>query len=112
MKPRIQNSLFPQTIRPAAFDSMVEEQLVSRDPRGAWERAGIGLNKMRRMLMLGVICLAGCQSVLGPFQPRSPSRVDAPGVSLPEQESRARDRYALPDETSQAAPPSGNVFRR
>jgi hypothetical protein len=67
---------------------------------------------MRRILMLGVIFLVGCESVVGPFQPRSPMRVDAPGVPLPEQESRGRDRYALPDDWSNVAPPSGNEFRR
>jgi len=66
---------------------------------------------MRQLLLLGVLCLAGCQSVTGPFQRRPPERVDVPGVTLEEQGIRVRDRYALPDETSYGAPPSGNLFR-
>ncbi len=66
---------------------------------------------MRHILVLGVLCLAGCQSTVGPFQSRSPQRVDAPGITLQEQEARSRNRYALPDESPQVAPPSGNEFK-
>lgn len=69
------------------------------------------MGKMGRLLALGVLCLAGCQGVVGPFQRRSTERVDSPNVSLAEQEARARDRYALPDESPFVAPNSGNEFK-
>ena len=65
---------------------------------------------MRRFLMLVVLVLAGCQNTVGPFQARSPTRVDSPFISLPEQEARARNRWALPEESQKVAPPSGNEF--
>jgi hypothetical protein len=65
---------------------------------------------MRRILILGLLCLAGCQNTSGPFSPRSPLRVDDPRFSISEQESRSRDRYALPEESPRVAPPSGAVF--
>jgi hypothetical protein len=65
---------------------------------------------VRRILMLGVLFLTGCQSTVGPFQARSPQRVDPPNVALTEQEARARNRWALPDESRKVAPPSGNEF--
>jgi hypothetical protein len=63
-------------------------------------------DKMRKLLLLAVLALAGCQNVAGPFAARPPQRVDDPRLSIPEQQYRGRDRYALPDETS-GAPPSG-----
>jgi hypothetical protein len=72
---------------------------------------GMGTVKMRHILFLGIVCLAGCQSTIGPFAPRSPQRVDDPQYSIAEQESRGRDRFALPDDYSrQAGPPSGNAY--
>jgi hypothetical protein len=65
---------------------------------------------MRRILLLGILCLAGCQNYSGPFAPRSPARIDDPRLSIGEQECRGRDRWAMPDESPRVAPPSGNVF--
>ena len=62
---------------------------------------------MRRILILGILCLAGCQSVTGPFAPRSPERVDDPRFSITEQQARGRDRYAIPDDSPKVGPPSG-----
>jgi hypothetical protein len=59
---------------------------------------------MRRLLILGVLLLAGCETVRGPLQPREPQRVDDPRYSIPEQERRGRDRLAVPDETKTVAP--------
>jgi hypothetical protein len=70
----------------------------------------MGLQKMRHILILGILCLAGCQSINGPFAPRSPMRVDDPRFTIAEQESRARDRYAIPDESRAVGPPSGNTY--
>ena len=64
---------------------------------------------MRRFMILGVLILAGCQSTVGPFQARSPERVDSPYVSLSEQEARARNRWAMPDDAKGRAA-VGNEF--
>jgi hypothetical protein len=63
---------------------------------------------MRKLCCLfGLLLLAGCQNVYGPFQSRPPMRVDDPHYSIPEQEMRGRDRLALPDDFSGLAPRSG-----
>ncbi|MBI3823415.1 MAG: hypothetical protein HY289_12160 [Planctomycetes bacterium] len=62
---------------------------------------------MRRILILGMLLLAGCQHVSGPFAPRSNARADDPRLSIAEQQSRVRDRYALPDASPGVGPPSG-----
>ena len=63
---------------------------------------------MRRILMLGILlALAGCQNTIGPFAPRSPMRVDDPQLSLSEQGSRGRDRWAIPDDSPRVGPPTG-----
>lgn len=62
---------------------------------------------MRRLFLIGVLCLAGCQNVLGPFAPRQPQRVDDPGLPIAEQERRGRDRLALPDDHRNLAPQEG-----
>ena len=67
----------------------------------------MGREKMRRILILGILCLAGCQSMSGPFMPRSPERPDDPAYSIREQEARGRSRWALPDDANRVAPPSG-----
>src|SRR5262245_55261396 len=73
---------------------------------------------MRRLAVLAILVLTGCQNVVGPLQPRRPMRVDDPLVSVPEQERRARDRLALPDESpgvaplSPAVPPGGSQIPR
>ena len=60
--------------------------------------------KMRRVILLGVLLLAGCQSTVGPFAPRGPERVDDPLLSIPEQQQRGRDRLALPEDDRGVAP--------
>jgi hypothetical protein len=57
-------------------------------------------NKMRKLILLGVLALAGCQNVAGPFAARPPQRPDDPSYSIPAQQARGRDRLALPDEAS------------
>ena len=54
---------------------------------------------MRRLLVLGALCLLGCGNVVGPFGPRSTQRADDPLISIEEQQRRGRDRYSLPDES-------------
>ncbi|MBI1832422.1 MAG: hypothetical protein HYR84_13345 [Planctomycetes bacterium] len=65
---------------------------------------------MCRILLLCVVCLAGCQHLSGPFAPRSMARVDDPRLSIGEQESRGRDRYALPNESRAVGPSAGTVL--
>jgi hypothetical protein len=76
-----------------------------KDARGRHQRKEA--DKMRKLFVLGVLCLCGCQGVQGPFQPRDRSRVDDPRLPIAEQERRGRDRLALPDDTSNIAPRSG-----
>jgi len=61
---------------------------------------------MRRYLVIGILLLAGCQSVSGPFT-RRPERVDDPLLTISEQKARARERLALPDESLSVAPRTG-----
>jgi hypothetical protein len=60
---------------------------------------------MHRIILAGVLVLAGCQNVLGPFAPRTPQRVDDPLLTINEQKNRGRDRLALPEESPNVAPP-------
>ncbi|MBI2808643.1 MAG: hypothetical protein HYX68_26945 [Planctomycetes bacterium] len=48
----------------------------------------------------------------GPFAPRTPKRVDDPRYPISEQEKWGRDRYAMPDDASHVAPPSGLLLPR
>ena len=52
---------------------------------------------MGRLLLCGALVLSGCR-VAGPLEHnRDPVPVDPPGLSIPEQEMRARDRMSLPE---------------
>jgi hypothetical protein len=52
---------------------------------------------MRRVLLLAALLFVGC-AVRGPLEHnRNPQRVDAPGLSIPEQEVRGRDRMSQHD---------------
>jgi hypothetical protein len=62
---------------------------------------------MRRLFLLGVLGLTGCANIIGPFQHRTPQRVDDPCLSTAEQQQRANDRLALPVESRNVAPPIG-----
>ena len=68
---------------------------------------GKDTEKMRRLYFAGILLLAGCQSIAGPFSPRHNERVDDPLLSIPEQKARARERLALPDESANVAPRTG-----
>ena len=60
---------------------------------------------MRRLCLAAVLCSAGCLgNVVGPFEQRTPMRVDDPRLSIQEQERRGRDRLALLGESSDIAP--------
>ncbi len=61
---------------------------------------------MRHILVVGILlALVGCQNYVGPFQPRSPTRIDDPRLSIPEQERRERATVAIPDTSPQVGPP-------
>jgi hypothetical protein len=59
---------------------------------------------MRRFFLIGVLALAGCQNIVGPFQHREPQRVDDPLISINEQERRGRDRLAVPEDKALGNP--------
>jgi hypothetical protein len=65
---------------------------------------------MRSLMAIGLLLLAGCQNVAGPFAARPGVRVDDPRISLDEQKSRARDQWSLPDDFSGLAPKSGGAI--
>lgn len=62
---------------------------------------------MRRLGIALVLLVCGCQGIRGPFDARSPRRVDDPNLPTYEQEQRGRDRYPFPDESATIAPNSG-----
>ena len=63
---------------------------------------------MRRIMLLGVLLLAGCEGIIGPRAHRQDTTpVDDPRLSIAEQKARGRDRLALPD-TSNVLPHAPN----
>ncbi len=62
---------------------------------------------MYRLLLVGVLCLAGCQgtAVRGPFAP-APDRVDDPFYTIGEQQRRGRERLSLPEDDTSVTPPT------
>jgi hypothetical protein len=72
----------------------------------AWCRNASGKEreKMRKLVLVSMLFLTGCQNVVGPLGYRKPMRVDDPGVTIDEQQRRARDRLALPEEAGNVAP--------
>ena len=62
---------------------------------------------MRRLMRVGLLLLAGCQNVNGPFR-RTPERVDDPCLpTIGEKMRRSRDQLAFPDGSSAVAPRTG-----
>jgi hypothetical protein len=62
---------------------------------------------MRRFFLLGVLLLAGCESIAGPRVHRdNPVRVDDPRLTIEEQQRLERDRLALPDSSPNVGPPT------
>jgi len=59
---------------------------------------------MRRLFLLGALLVMGCRTTVGPFAHREPQRVDDPRLTIPEQERRARDRLAYPEQSADVAP--------
>lgn len=61
---------------------------------------------MRLSLLVGVLLLAGCRNIVGPFE-RPQYKVDDPRLSIQEQEALGRQYLSLPEESRLVAPPSG-----
>jgi hypothetical protein len=64
---------------------------------------------MTRLVSVGILLLAGCQSINGPVK-RSynpPPPVDAPYTSVGEQARRSRDQLAFPDGSPAVGPRTG-----
>jgi hypothetical protein len=60
---------------------------------------------MRRLLLAALTLLGGCVGLEGPRQHRYKLEVlSGPGLSIPEQEVRGRDRLALPEPSNDVAP--------
>jgi hypothetical protein len=63
---------------------------------------------MRRLILVSLLVLAGCQSLIGPRKrAMMPEKVDPPYLPIKEQEYRARDRLAYPDSTPDVGPRTG-----
>jgi len=63
---------------------------------------------MRRLLRVGILLLAGCQSVVGPAKRGfSTDSVDQPRYNTGEQMRRARDQLAFPDVSNSVGPRTG-----
>ena len=67
----------------------------------------MGTNRMNRVLVMGLLLLAGCQNVSGPRdrQCRPAGPVDDPCLTIDQQKAKGRDLLAIP-ETSKVAPPT------
>ena len=60
---------------------------------------------MRRLLLVCLLLLTGCESLVGPRKrAMSPQKVDPPNLPINEQEYRARDNLAFPDSTPDVGP--------
>jgi hypothetical protein len=72
------------------------------------KRNGKGAIPMHRLLLVGILLLAGCQSFVGPRQrSMNPQRVDDPSLTLGEQERKSRDQLAFPDGSITVGPRTG-----
>jgi hypothetical protein len=60
--------------------------------------------RLLRLVLLGVLLAAGCQNLVGPFQRRTPERVDDPLLPIAVQERRGRARLALWDDLTDPLP--------
>jgi hypothetical protein len=62
---------------------------------------------MRRLLILSLLVLTGCQNTIGPLVNRHRGRPDDPYFSAEEQKRFGRDRYSLPDDSFATGPKTG-----
>jgi hypothetical protein len=57
------------------------------------------------ILLVGLMGLSGCRNVSGPREARLKPKPDLPEYSIEEQERRARDKYAIPEDDRRIGPP-------
>jgi hypothetical protein len=62
---------------------------------------------MRRLMVLGLLVLAGCQNTVGPLQNRNREKADKPYYNIDQQMERGRDRYPMLDDSPQVGPNTG-----
>lgn len=62
---------------------------------------------MRMILIVLLASAAGCRQFDGPCAARSKPRADLPGLTIEEQERRARDKYAIPEDDFRIGPATG-----
>jgi hypothetical protein len=61
---------------------------------------------MRKLMLAGILVLTGCQGVVGPFQrARMKDPVDDPRLTINEQQQKARERLAYPEDVPGAEAP-------
>ena len=58
----------------------------------------------RRLLLLGVLALAGCSRYSGPLESRQQGRADAPGYNIDEQKVRGRERLSISEDDFRIGP--------
>jgi hypothetical protein len=59
---------------------------------------------MVRLLLLVCATVAGCKNFDGPCAAWRKPRHDQPGLSIEEQERRARDKFAIPEDDFRVGP--------
>jgi hypothetical protein len=63
---------------------------------------------MRTAIFLTVLAsLAGCRNIAGPCEAWHKPRADAPGLTIEEQERRARDKHTIPEDDFRIGPATG-----
>ena len=62
------------------------------------------------VLFLAVVCLSGCRNIAGPREARQKPKPDLPEYAIEEQERRARDKFAIPEDDRRIGP-SGYIDR-
>ncbi len=58
----------------------------------------------RRLLLLAVLSLTGCNRFSGPLESRQQGRADAPGYSIEEQKVRGRERLSITEDDYRIGP--------
>ncbi len=58
----------------------------------------------RRLLVLSLIALAGCNRYSGPLETRQMGRADAPGYTIPQQQQRGRERLSISEDDFRIGP--------
>lgn len=56
------------------------------------------------LILLAAAVGGGCKHIAGPFEARKKPKPDAPGYTIEEQQARARDKYAIPEDDFRTGP--------